>query len=201
VDGGLSQFDTLGKNMSNYCESCGLENLQESKFCSGCGSSLTTSISKEESKLKKFFSIFLNAIYPGIGYFYAGNVKKALWFMPLFTITLYAVLFVSYLIPISVSYLISYGVIAALYIYGLVDVYRYLSEAKRETKKWYLVVLFIIVSGIFSLIVHKLSPVSLFQQTSTSMDNTIKIGDKIIVKMLNRVQHDGLCDPQSKGTV
>lgn len=167
--------------MSIYCKNCGVENLQESKFCSGCGSSLTTAVSKKASKFKKFFSIFLNALYPGIGYFYAGNVKKALWFMPLFTITLYLVLFISYFVPTSVSYLTSYGVIAALYFYGLIDVYRYFSKTNPETKKWYLIILFIIVSGVFSLMIHMLSPISLFKQTSTSMENSIKIGDQIIV--------------------
>ena len=172
--------------MCIYCENCGLNNLQESKICSGCGSSLTTAI-KEASRQKKFFAVFLNAIYPGTGYFYAGNVKKALWFMPLYTFTFYVGLFVSYFIPTSVSYLISYGASATLFVYGLVDVYRYLNQAKHETIKWYFVLLFLATSIIFYFIVHNMSPVKLFSQPSVSMENTIKKGDKFIVLLKNYV--------------
>lgn len=107
--------------------------------------------------------------------------------MPLYTFTFYVGLFVSYFIPTSVSYLICYGASATLFVYGLVDVYRYLNQTKHETIKWYFILLFLVTSIIFYFIVHNMSPVKLFGQPSVSMENTIKKGDKFIVLLTKYV--------------
>ncbi|AYB34582.1 signal peptidase I [Chryseolinea soli] len=144
----------------------------------------------EESPKKKkpALAAFLNFIVPGLGYVYAGNIKRGV--IAYFLLILVAVISIRFVAYTFTLFLVGIGLIIAFYVYLIVSGYRAVGKAKhQETKRWDVWYVYVLVIAAqvglrpFLQSIHSLgylSPITPVVIPTPAMDPTLQIGDHLM---------------------
>ncbi|HEY5745393.1 MAG TPA: signal peptidase I [Chryseolinea sp.] len=157
-------------------------------------SDLQTPVNGHENNVTKkrpALAAFLNLIVPGLGYVYAGNVKKGIIIYFLFIlVVVISIRFVAYTFILLLG---GVGLIIAFYIYLIVGGYRAVGKARHwEAKRWdvwYVYVLAICVEiGLRTYLqsishsVDHLSPITPVVIPTPAMTPTLQVGDHLMFR-------------------
>ena len=191
--------------MSQYCISCGVENLDNAKFCKECGQSLrvddnqtisnnnTDDITINENSTKNpeliksnpYISAILSIIIPGLGLVYAGRLSLVIKSMVTYILFLALASWSGF---IHMQYGGAVVFLLATIVYIISIVYSFIL-AKKPTHQIYNRSEISILYGIgvvvfvyfFSIISQEIFGFRAFRLPSSSMSNSLIVGDHIIV--------------------
>ena len=154
-------------------------------------SDLQTPVNGHEDKVikkKPALAAFLNLIFPGLGYVYAGNIKKGI--IAYFLFTLVAVISIRFVAYNFVLFLGGIGLIIAFYVYLIVSGYRAVGKTKHQDAKrwdvWYVYVLAICIEVGLRLYIQSihsldhLSPITPVVIPTPAMAPTLQVGDHLM---------------------
>jgi len=136
-------------------------------------------------KKYKIIALLLNLLI-GTGYIYIGKVKKAFFFLfaPILLLILGSFLeqYIDY------SLLLSLFLLAVLYLYSFIDIWKSFpikNEERLKYSRWYYVVLFIVFSSVIQLFIadnKDMLATRQFSLPASSMNNTLFKGDYIVAR-------------------
>jgi len=146
---------------------------------------------------KRFIAILLSLIFSlGVGHFYVGRYKKAL-FLLLITTILYLSIFIISNFYLCMAILI---LMIGIYLYAIIDVWRLFpikNDISQKYSRWYFVLLFVIFTYIPSIIISSFKPFSIenknflsFIAPSKNMQNSLMLGDIFFAQKNNKVERN-----------
>jgi len=140
----------------------------------------------------KFLAFIFNFLLPGLGYFYVGHLKKAILLFPSLFLIHYIFIFI-FLYYVNPTLIIIYFItIVAIYLFTIYDVIHIIKNNKDRYLKfnhWFLtLVIFIPLYYGFTYTASQSSPLRIFQQSGSNMEDTLYSGDWIIAKRTKTVE-------------
>ncbi len=143
-------------------------------------------------KTKKRWIALLLGLEIGLGHFYIGKYKKALFF----ALAPFIIDFVTFYLLQDIPFvpIIGFLLVLFLWLYTIVDIWRSFpleeDEASLKYSQWYFVLLFFIFVLFVSLLWDKFSPSKKFIMPSRAMENTLFLGDMFIANKESEVNRN-----------
>ena len=134
-----------------FCAKCGVENINSTKFCSGCGAAITQQISSFSSFVASSnpFMHYVNGVFQKYAVFNGKTTRSEFWYFMLFNIIImYTLLFLSMeLFNNQILYLIY---VIAMMIPCLAITARRLHDTNRSG--WWMLLYFTLIGSILLMV-------------------------------------------------